>query len=115
MKIYWINIVLATIIVGLLAWWLWILGIGTTQKWLLLSVGGFVMELGLVGSIGVASKHERSGLQAKFVFLLLSIVSFIASFIYSYFQFSPESYCIPIGVFCVICTYIGCKTYNSKE
>ena len=115
MRVNWINVLVATCIVGLLSWWLWILGIDTTQKWLLACVGGFVMEVGLLGAMGVESNRERSGIQAKIVFLLMMIATFIASFIFSYFNFSPQSYCIPIGVFCLICTFLGIKTYQSKE
>lgn len=110
-----INIILASVIVGLLAWWLWILGIEPPQKWILSSVGGFVMEVGLVGAMGFSFENERSGIQTKIVFFLLMIFTFIASFIYSFFLFSPEAYCIPIGLFCLICTYIGVKIYKTKE
>lgn len=115
MKLNWINILLATIIIGLLSWWLWILGIDTTQKWLLSCVGGFVMEVGIIGAMGFSFENVRSGIQTKVVFFILMITTFIASFIYSFFQFSPESYCIPIGIFCLICSYIGIKIYNTKE
>ena len=115
MKVNWINIVLATIIVGLLSWWLWILGIVPIQKWLLSCVGGFVMEVGLIGAMGFSFEYERSGIQTKIVFLLLTTITFIASIIYSFFQFSPEAYCIPIGVFCLVFSYIGIKIYESKE
>lgn len=115
MRLNWINILIATIIVGLLSWWLWILGIETPQKWLLSCVGGFVMEVGLVGAMGFSFDRERSGIQTKIVFFLLMVITFIASFIYSYFHFAPESYCIPIGVFCLICSYIGIKIYKTKE
>ena len=106
MKINWVNIVIATLIVGLLAWWLWILGIGDTQKWLLSCVGGLIMEVGLVGTMGFSFNNERSGVQTKIVFFILMITTFLASFIFSFFQFVPESYCIPIGILCIISTYI---------
>lgn len=115
MRANWINIIVATLIVGLLAWWLWIMGISTTQKWLLAAVGGFVMEVGLVGTMGFIFENERSGVQAKIVFFLLTVGTFIASFIYSFFNFSPEGYCIPVGLFGLICTYTGVKIYMTKE
>lgn len=115
MKVNWINILLATVIVGLLSWWLWILGTDTTQKWLLSCVGGFVMEVGLVGAMGFSFENVRSGIQTKIVFFILTAITFIASFIFSFFLFSPESYCIPIGILCLICSYIGIKVYNTKE
>lgn len=115
MKINWVNIVIATLIVGLLAWWLWILGIGDTQKWLLSCVGGLIMEVGLVGTMGFSFNNERSGVQTKIVFFLLMVITFVASIAYSFFHFSPESYCIPLAVFCLICSYTGVKIYKSKE
>ena len=115
MKVNWINIVLATVIVGLLSWWLWILGIDKIQKWLLSCVGGFAMEVGLIGAMGCSFENKRSGLQTKIVFFILMVTTFLASFIFSFFQFAPESYCIPIGIFCIISTYIGVTIYKSKE
>lgn len=115
MKVNWINILLATVIVGLLSWWLWILGNDIMQKWLLSCVGGFVMEVGLIGSLGISFENVRSGIQTKIVFLILMVSTFITSFIFSFFSFAPESYCIPVGILCLICTYIGIKVYNTKE
>lgn len=115
MRINWFNIIIATLIVGLLAWWLWVLGIDLTQKWLLSCVGGFVMEIGLIGAMGITYKNNRSGIQTKIVFLILMVSTFITSFIFSFFSFAPESYCIPIGILGLICTYIGIKVYNTKE
>lgn len=115
MKVNWINIVFASVIVGLLSWWLWVLGIDSSQKWLLSCVGGVVMEVGLIGAMGFSFDNVRSGIQAKIVFLILMVVTLIASFIYSFFRFAPESYCIPVGIFCLICSYIGIKIYNTKE
>ena len=113
MRPNWINIAVATRLAALLAWWLWIMGIDTTQKWLLAGVGGFVMEVGLLGTMGFNYEAERSGLQVKIVFLFLMMGTFIASVIFSFFNFAPESYCIPIGLFCVICTFTGAKIYSS--
>lgn len=115
MKTNWINILLATAIIGLLSWWLWILGINTLQKWLLACVGGFVMEVGLVGAMGFSFKNKRSGIQTKIVCFILMFFTFLYSIIFSFFTFSPESYCIPIGVFCIICCYIAYSVYKTKE
>ena len=115
MKVNWISILLATVIVGLLSWWLWILGIDNMQKWLLSCVGGFVMEVGLIGAMGFSFENKRSGIQTRIVFFILMVTTFIASFIFSFFQFAPESYCIPIGIFCIICSYIGIKISKTKE
>ena len=115
MKANIINVILATLIVGLLSWWLWIMGNEPTQKWLLACVGGFIMEVGLIGTMGFYFENERSGVQTKIVFFLLTIVTFIASIIYSFFNFTPESYCIPLGLFFLICCYTGVKIYKTKE
>ena len=90
MKVNWINILLATVIVGLLSWWLWILGNDTMQKWLLSCVGGFVMEVGLVCVMGFSFENARSGIQTKIIFFILMITTFITSFIYSFFQFEER-------------------------
>ena len=115
MKANWINIIIATIIVGLLSWWLWILGNDPTQKWLLSCLGGFVMEVGLVGAMGFSFENVRSGIQTKIIFFILMVITFIASIMFSFFEFAPESYCIPIGIFCVVCSYLGIKIYNTLE
>lgn len=114
-KINWINILFATAIVVLLSWWLWVLGIDDVRKWLLSCVGGLSMEIGLIGTLGFSFKYERSGIQGKIIFFLLTVISFIASIIYSFFLFSPEAYCIPIGILCLGMSFIGIKIFKSYQ
>ena len=115
MRINWINCVLASLIAGLLAWWLWTLGITPTEKWLLASVGGFFIEVGFIGSMGIKYEAERSGVQVRMVFSFMAIATFVASCIYSFLLFSPEGYCIPLGIFGILCFLLGLKIYRTKE
>lgn len=115
MRINWVNAIIATVIAGLLAWWLWIMGLETFQKWLLAGLGGGVIEIGLLGSMGFNYDNPRSGAQVRIVFSLLAVCVFIASCIYSFFYFSPEGYCIPVGIFALLLTLLGVKIYQTKE
>ena len=115
MRPNWINIVIGTIIVALLAWWLWIMGIEPSQKWLLCFVGGGIMEIGVLGGMGMYYDNPRSGVQVKIVFMLMTTIVFLASCIFSFFTFAPESYCIPMGIFALICAYTSIKVYKTKE
>ena len=115
MKISVVGICLATFLAFLLSWWLWSMGIGDVQKWLLSCVGGFVIWIGLIGGMAVKYEAERSGMQVRLIYNILSCVTFLASCIYSFFVFSPVSYVVPIGVFLVLCVSLGAKIYKSGE
>lgn len=115
MKINWINAIIATIISAMLAWWLWTMGEGETQQWLLTFVGGGLTWIGLLGGMGLIYEVPRSGMQARMIMLTMGTVVFVASCIYSFFLFSPVGYCVPVGVFSLICISSAFKIYQSKE
>lgn len=114
MKINWINALIATLISGLLAWWLWEMGIDTTQKWLLGALGGGVTWIGLLGGMASVFENPRSGSQVKIILYGMASMTFIASCIFSFFEFSAKGYCIPIGVFALLCISSALKIYRTK-
>ena len=115
MKINWISSIIALVLSALLAWWLWLLGIEDIQKWLLACVGGFIMAVGFVFGMGISYPNPRSGVQVRIVMNALGLIAFVASCIYSFFTFSPEGYCIPLGVFLILMLGFANKIYKSGE
>lgn len=115
MKLSVVNAIVATLLAGLLAWWLWTMGVEDTQRWLLAALGGAVIWLGLLGGMGVSYENERSGVQVRITMFALATITFVACCIYSFFQFSPVGFCVPVGVFALICTSTAWKIYSSKE
>lgn len=115
MKLSVVNAIIATILAGLLAWWLWTMGEEDLQKWLLAAMGGAVIWLGLLGGMGVRFENERSGVQAKIVMFALATITFGACCIYSFFQFSPVGFCVPVGIFSLLCVSTAYKIYETKE
>ena len=115
MKINWMNAIIGTMIVGLLAWLLWEMGIDSTQKWLLASLGGAIMEVGVIGGTGINYDNARSGIQVRIISLLTTAVSFSLSAIYSFFDFSVQAYCIPLGIIFLIFLMIAIKIFNTRE
>ena len=114
MKISWVNIIVATIIAALLAWWLWSMGIDTSQKWLLAAMGGGIIELGLIGGMGLIYEHPRSGAQVRIVMLSISTMTFIACCIYSFFRFSAQGFVIPVGIYALLSLMLALKIYRSQ-
>lgn len=114
MKINWINALVATIIAALLAWWLWSMGFDTTQKWLLAGLGGAIIEIGLVGGMAIGFEHPRSGAQVRLVMLSIATVTFIACCVYSFFYFSPQAFCIPIGVYALLSLLVAFRIYRTE-
>lgn len=114
MKINWSNAIVGTILSGLLAWWLWTMGEDTLQRWLLASLGGFIIEVGMIGSMGIFYTHPRSGSQVRIVMSCLAIIAFIACCIYSFFQFSAIGFCIPMGVFVILGVLLASKIYITE-
>lgn len=115
MKFNGINAIVATLLSGLLAWWLWSMGINDMQKWLLAGLGGAVMEIGFLFGMGVSYSNPRSGVQVRIVMNALAVITFGACCIYSFFEFSPQGFCIPIGVFAILCSLLAQKIYKTKE
>lgn len=115
MRINIINCVIALLISTLLGWWLWNMGIEDNQKWLLAFLGGGVIALGLVGSMGLSFENERGGALIRIVCTIMSCVVAIASCIFSFFRFSASGYCIPIGVFALLCIFTIVRIYNSRQ
>lgn len=109
-----INGIIATLLAGLLAWWLWEMGIGDQQKVLLACVGGGIMWIGFLGGMAFSFENARSGIQVRIVMNILAVVTFLACCIYSFFLFSPVGFCVPLGVFAIICLLIAFKVYESK-
>ena len=114
MKINWVNTIIVTVIAALLAWWLWEMGIGPQQKWLLAAMGGAIVWTGLLGSIGVVYAHDRSGLQIRIVMRSLALIVFVACCIYSFFSFSPIGFCVPVGIFSLLTILAAIRIYHSK-
>lgn len=114
MKFNVVNAVVATALSALLAWWLWTMGVGDTQKWLLAGLGGAVMELGFLFGMGFNYDNQRSGLQVRIVMNALAVITFGACCIFSFFNFSPVAFCVPVGVFTLIMGLIALKVYRSK-
>lgn len=114
MRINWINAVFATIISALLAWWLWSMGIGELQQWLLTIFGGLMIEIGFIGGMGLSYRHVRSGAQVKIVMIGLAVITFVASVVYSFFTFSAISYCVPMGLLFMFSLLLGTRIYKSE-
>lgn len=114
MRINWINAVIATIIGALLAWWLWEMGLGTMQSWLLAGLGGGITWIGLLFGMSASYDNPRSGSQVKIVLYGMSTLVFLASCIYSFFSFSAIGYCVPVGVFSLLCLVSALRVYRSK-
>lgn len=114
-RISWVNCIIATCCAALLAWWLWYMGLMDLQKWLLAALGGFLMEVGFVGGIGLKYNYPRSGIQARIVFMILGFGTFTASVVYSFFLFSAPAYCVPMGIFFLLCLFMAMKIIKSKE
>lgn len=114
MKIKVVNTVIAIIISGLLAWWLGTMGIYPMQKWLLGALGGLIVLIGLIGSMGLNFKHSRSGSQVKIVLSGIAVIGFVASSIYSFFMFSAIGYCVPMGIFLVLGLFLAYRIYKTE-
>ena len=114
MRINWLNAAVATIIGALLAWWLWEMGVETTQSWLLACVGGTLTWIGLL--LGMSSDYDnpRSGTQVKIVLYGMATIVFLASCIYSFFPFTPVGYCVPVGIFALFCIVAALRVYRTK-
>lgn len=115
MRINWINTIIATLIAAICTWGLWIWGIDDLQKILLAALGGAIVEIGLILGMGVTYDNPRSGSQARMIFIFMVCTTLIASFIYSFFNFSAAGYCIPIGIFCLILFFSAFKIIQTKE
>ena len=120
MRINFINAIIATIIGALLVWWLWDMGLtddngDNTRKWLLAAVGGGLTWIGLLGGMGVSFDRSRSGAQARIVLLIMAIMVFAASCVYSFFLFSPIGYCVPVGVFALLSISVAYRVFKSRE
>lgn len=115
MKINWINAVIATIIGALLAWWLWEMGVEQTQSWLLAALGGGITWIGLLGGMSADFENPRSGSQVKIILYAMATINFLACCIYSFFLFSPIAFCVPVGIFALICLLSALKIYRTKE
>lgn len=113
MKISWVNVIIATLISALLAWWLGTMGIDTLQKWLLGGLGGFIIEVGLIGSMGLRYENERSGSQIRIVMSGMAVIGFLASCIYSFFQFSAIGFCLPMGIFVILALFLAKNLYHT--
>ena len=114
MKINWPNALIATIIAALISWWLWEMGIEPLQKWLLAALGGAVIEAGLLGGMGVAYPYKRSGAQIRVLMFALAVITLGACCIFSFFRFSAQGFCVPVGVFCLIMIAVALRLYRSK-
>ena len=115
MRCNWINAIVATLLAGLLAWWLWTMGIEDLQKWLLAGEGGAIIWIGLLGGMGFTYDQPRSGSQVKIVMFALSTITFGACCVYSFFRFSPEGFCIPLAIFALLLFMLARKVYRTKE
>lgn len=115
MRINWINLIIALCISALLIWLLWTIGIKESQKWFLAAVGGGIVTLGLTGSMGLTMVNPRSGVQVKIILTIMSSVTFAACCVYSFFTFSAQSFCIPVGVFSLLCLASAIRVYFTKE
>lgn len=114
MKADWIKIIIGTIIVGLLSWWLWTMGEEELQAWLLSCVGGVLMELGMIGGIGLNYDHPRSGVQVKMVMLASATVTFIICCFFSFYLFDvPTFVCVNVLVF-LLFLLLAIKVYRTK-
>lgn len=110
----WIKIVIGTIIIGMLSWWLWTMGEQELQSWLLSCVGGFLMELGMIGGIGMKYEYPRSGIQVKMMMLAATTVIFVSCCIFSFFQFEvPTFVCVNVLIF-LLFLLSAIKIYRSK-
>lgn len=114
MKINWINTIFAICISALLAWWLWSIGIEDLQKWLLSIQGGLTIATGLIGGMGLSYTHNRSGVQVRIVMLGVSIISFVACIIYSFFRFGAVGFCIPMALFLFLGILLASKIYKTE-
>lgn len=114
MKLDWLKICLGTIIVALLAWWLWNMGIEDTRKWVLACVGGFLMEVGMIGGIGISYPYPRSGMQVKMILNAFVTVCFIMCCIYSFFLFSVPGFVIPVGLVFLFFLLAAIQVYRTK-
>lgn len=114
MKPNYINIVLAICVAGLLAWWLGTMGEDTMQKWVLGAAGGFMIAAELTVALGFSFLHPRSGLQVKLVNMMCAVITFVLCCIYSFFQFSAISFCVPMGLIFLIDIFISLKIYRTQ-
>lgn len=115
MQINWIKAAIATLIGAMLAWWLWQMGTDTTRSWLLCGVGGGLTWIGLLCGMSLNFERERSGMQARIAMTVMATIVFGASCIYSFFEFSPVGYVVPVGVFAMLCLLTAYKLYETKE
>lgn len=115
MRCNWLNAVIATLIAGLLAWWLWTMGIDDLQKWLLAGQGGAIIWLGLLGGMGLTFDRPRSGVQVKILMNLLAIATFVACCVYSFFTFTPQAFCIPVTIFALLLIVVANRVYRTGE
>ena len=115
MRIKLVNAIIATLLAFLLSWWLWIMGVDYLQKCLLALLGGFIIECGLLGSLGIEYENPRSGMQVKIICVVMTTLTFLLNCVYSFFTFSVAAYCIPMGIIWIICLLMALKIYNSKQ
>ena len=115
MKTNWINIIFATIVSTLLAWSLWTMGIETMQKWLLCFLGGGLIEIGLAGAFGLSFTANRGTVFLKLIGIIMSAVVYVVSVIYSFFIFSAQGYCIPVGIFGALSILLAISICRSKQ
>lgn len=115
MRPNWINIIIGTVISVLIAWWLYEMGIDPLQQWLLAALGGTLLEVCMLGAIGFSFDSERSGVQLRIIGSMAYVCIFAASCIFSFFQFSAQGYCIPLGVFFALMLLWYVKIYSLKQ
>lgn len=114
MKLNLINTIFATVVAALLVWWLWSMGNDSLQQSLLAVGGGLFLVTGLVGGMGVKYKYNRSGAQMRIVLIGMAAIAFIACVVYSFFDFTAISFCIPMGVFFILGLLLAYQIYTSE-
>lgn len=115
MKLNIVSASVATIITFLLAWFLWLMGVGDLQKSMLAFLGGILIEIGFLGGFGVVYENPRSGKQVRLVCMALAVIVFLLSCIYSFFPSSVPAYCIPVGLISISLLFVAYKVYSTKQ
>lgn len=108
------NAIIATCISALLAWWLWEMGNEDLQKWLLACVGGVFIWIGLLGGMGVSYQYKRSGAQVRLIMLGLATLMTLACCVYSFFTFSAQGFCIPMGICFLLFVALALRIFKTE-
>lgn len=115
MKIDFVKTIIAVAIGCLIAYGLYTVCEYDNLRWLLTSIGGGILSLLLVFSIGIKPKAERTAVMVSTLSIVLFFICGVVNFGFAFFNFSKPLFIIVNGIILLIYALIVQGMYKNQQ